>query len=331
MAKALFSVAEVARLIESGKTLALAGDERVLRQLPRGNWIGGTTPYFIGDAGGVCSRDLIHVTELGEDAQAAQIARYDARSIDRVYIDAATAAYSLIIIPAQSPTHLRFALGAPSFERFAHRPLIGWIAGIHLDDLGKVAALVFDGRSGEAIADGAVLLHARLPKGKVAELAILNIFEMGEGPDIKFEKDGFEAREAVVGDVRVNWAKWLEQKQADTRLPLVADYLNTRVNVSFQSVDAAASVVRFYAPVFVGVTYRHARPVRDYAAQFTRHVPADIGQVTFSCNCILNYLYSELEGKRTAAFTGPVTFGEIAYQLVNQTLAYLVVNDAAGT
>ena len=271
------------------------------------------------------------MTELGEDAQAAQIARYDARSIERVYIDAATAAYSLIIIPAQSPTHLRFALGAPSFERFAHRPLIGWIAGIHLDDLGKVAALVFDGRSGEAIADGAVVLHARLPKGKVAELAILNIFEMGEGPDIKFEKDGFEAREAVVGGVRVNWAKWLEQKQADTRLPLVADYLGTRVNVSFQNVDAAASVVRFYAPVFVGVTYRHARPVRDYAAQFTRHVPADIGQVTFSCNCILNYLYSELEGKRTAAFTGPVTFGEIAYQLVNQTLAYLLVNDAAGT
>jgi hypothetical protein len=320
-------VTEVARLIQADKKLALAGDEVVLRQLPRGNWIGGTIPYFIGDAGGVCSRELIHVTVLDEGTQSVQIARYDARSIDRVYADGAAADYSLIIIPAQSPTHLRFALGAPSFDRFAHRPLIGWIAGIHLDDLGKAAARVFDGRSGEALDDGAVVLHVRLCAGKMAELAILNIFEMGDGPGIAFDKDGFDAGEALVGGVRVNLAKWLEENKADTRLPLVADYLGTRVNVSFQSVDAAAGVVRFYAPVFLGVTYRHARPVQDYAASFTRHVPADIGQVAFSCNCILNYLYSELEGKRTGVFTGPVTFGEIAYQLVNQTLAYLVVRD----
>ena len=330
MSKTLLPVAEVASLIEAGKTLAVAGDERVLRQLPRGNWIGGTIPYFIGDDGGVCSRELVHVTPLGEGTAPVQIARYNARTIDRVYIDGAAADFSLIIIPARSPTHMRFALGAPSFERFARRPLIGWIAGVHLDDLSKAAAQVFDGRSREAIGDGAVVLHVHLPKGKVAELAILNIFEMGEGPDITFEQDGFEAREARVGGERVNFAKWLEERKADTRLPLVADYLGTRVNVSFQAVDAAAGVVRFYAPVFGGVTYRHARPLRDYVAQFTAQVPADIGQVTFSCNCILNYLYSELEGKHTASFTGPVTFGEIAYQLVNQTLAYLVVNAAVG-
>ncbi len=58
-----------------------------------------------------------------------------------------------------------------------------------------------------------------------------------------------------------------------------------------------------------------------------QQVPADIGAVAFSCNCILDDLYSELAGKRTGIFTGPVTFGEIAYQLVNQTLAYLVVRD----
>ena len=42
----------------------------------------------------------------------------------------------------------------------------------------------------------------------------------------------------------------------------------------------------------------------------------------FSCNCILNYLYGELEGKKTPPYTGPVTFGEVAYQLLNQTLVY---------
>ena len=47
----------------------------------------------------------------------------------------------------------------------------------------------------------------------------------------------------------------------------------------------------------------------------------------FSCNCILNYLYSELEGKKTGGITGPITFGEIAYQLLNQTMVYLTIED----
>lgn len=34
-----------------------------------------------------------------------------------------------------------------------------------------------------------------------------------------------------------------------------------------------------------------------------------------------------LEGKKTGDVTGPVTFGEIAYQLLNQTLVYLNIID----
>jgi hypothetical protein len=34
-----------------------------------------------------------------------------------------------------------------------------------------------------------------------------------------------------------------------------------------------------------------------------------------------------LAGKQTGAFTGPVTFGEVAYQLLNQTLVYLKIHD----
>jgi hypothetical protein len=38
-------------------------------------------------------------------------------------------------------------------------------------------------------------------------------------------------------------------------------------------------------------------------------------------------LYSELEGKKTASIIGPITFGEIAYQLLNQTLVYAEIQD----
>ena len=49
----------------------------------------------------------------------------------------------------------------------------------------------------------------------------------------------------------------------------------------------------------------------------------------YSCNCILNYLYGEMEGKSVSGFTGPMTFGEIAYMLLNQTLVRLELQKAA--
>jgi hypothetical protein len=82
--------------------------------------------------------------------------------------------------------------------------------------------------------------------------------------------------------------------------------------------------------VFEDVTYKIAKPIDDFIEAFKRQIPQQGGvdNLVFSCNCILNYLYAELEGKKTANFTGPITFGEIAYQLLNQTLAYLTIEDA---
>ena len=61
----------------------------------------------------------------------------------------------------------------------------------------------------------------------------------------------------------------------------------------------------------------------DYAAEFLNRINAAGAHApVFSFNCILNYLYGNLNGKKIPPYTGPVTFGEIAYQLVNQTLVY---------
>ena len=76
-----------------------------------------------------------------------------------------------------------------------------------------------------------------------------------------------------------------------------------------------------------GVDYRLARPLPDYRAAFSDQLVGG-GAGQFSCNCILNYLYGELEGKATGDFTGPVTFGEIAYMLLNQTLVRLDLTKA---
>ena len=47
----LMPVAAAASLIGSGAWLSIAGDESALRQLPLGNWIGGTIPYFMAEGG----------------------------------------------------------------------------------------------------------------------------------------------------------------------------------------------------------------------------------------------------------------------------------------
>ncbi|MDZ7736475.1 MAG: hypothetical protein U5P41_10500 [Gammaproteobacteria bacterium] len=81
--------------------------------------------------------------------------------------------------------------------------------------------------------------------------------------------------------------------------------------------------------MFSGVEYKLAAPVTDYVnVVHQRLTQAGSDDVTFSCNCVLNYLYSELKGEQTAHMFGPMTFGEIAYQLLNQTLVYVVVEDA---
>ena len=86
--------------------------------------------------------------------------------------------------------------------------------------------------------------------------------------------------------------------------------------------------MRFYAPVFAGVRYHHARPVEDYVDAFVSALPTGLTErIALSCNCVLNFVNSSLEGRTTGDIVGPITFGEIAYQLLNQTMVYLTVSD----
>ena len=300
----LHTLDDVAARIRRGEGLLLAGDEALLRRLPRGNWIAGTIPYFVSAEGG---------------------------HVDRVYAELPPNGFGVMIAPASSAVHLSFALNAPNYQGFATRPLVGWISGVHLSELGKKAPLVFDGTTGEALDQQAVVMHVALPKGKAADIQILNIFQAGDGPAITFPSSGFAAREVEIDGVRRKLSEYVKETGLDTRLPLVADYCGTSINVSFQSVDHDQGVVNFYAPVFAGIRYHHARAVADYVTEFSSRIPRDIDEkVAFSCNCILNYLHSGMEGRKVGGPQGPITFGEIAYQLLNQTMAYVTIDDAAG-
>lgn len=323
------TVEEVKSLLADGKRLLLAGDEALLRDLPKGEWIGGTIPYFIGDEGGVQTKDAIFVEVLTDEVTEISIKSYPAAELAKIPADAPDNGFSIIVLPAFSEAHLSYAQEAPEYPGLFMKPIIGWITGFDLADLGKVSAKTFDGRTGEAFEDRAVLLHAALPEGRQASIGIVNLFEPGEGPVLTFSETGFGATTCKIDGEERNLAEWLTENEIDTRLPLVADVFGSKLNTSIQNVDPEAGKVDFYAPVFEGTEYRVAKPVADYVGDFVEAIPEGAAGTAFSCNCILNYLYSELEGKKIGAFTGPMTFGEVAYQLLNQTMVYLEIRDAS--
>jgi hypothetical protein len=195
---------------------------------------------------------------------------------------------------------------------------------VHLDDIGVEKPAVINGATGEIHEDGALVLHIELPETWLADIDIVNLFKPDpDGDEIVFEETGFGAKSALINGERTDFAAYVGEKNLDIARPLVANAAGAMVNVSFQSVDPDAGVL-FYAPVLAGVPYHHAAPVGDYAATFAAEI-TDTSTEELACNCILNYVYGELDGKTTGNITGPATFGEIAYILLNQTMVRLDV------
>jgi hypothetical protein len=330
LAGAMRTPEEAAVILASGAVAVVAGTDALLAQLPTGNWIGGTMRYFMTPDGGLESGDRLLVMELPVPPDAATIRSYGPADLEHIPADAPDWGFSVVIIPSGSEAHVTYAERAPYFHGQFETPIVGWISGVSLADLGTVAPLVFDGRTGRPEDDRAVVLHVRLPRTKAARVGIVNLFRGGSGDVLTFAEEGLEARDCLVNGRPANLARYLAGIGADTRLPLVADYAGAAINTSFQAVDPDAGLVKFYAPVFHGIEYRLAAPVPDYAEAFAAaaaEVPPD---AAFACNCILNYLYGELEGRPVGPVAGPMTFGEIAYQLLNQTLVRLSIEDIAG-
>jgi len=319
----MMTVQEATDLIRKKKKLFIAGDEALLASLPQGAWIGGTIPYFMTELGGMFTQELLQVMQLPDFVLAANVQFYDVDEMERIPADYQTNGFAYVVLPAFSEAHLRFAQECPNWPGVFDRPLVGWVAGIDLKDAGKVAPKVFNGQSGESSSTKVAVMHVNLPPELFAKASIVNIFHPGQGEIITFPTAGFEASECSINGKTLNLAEYLEAEKIDTHLPLVADYMGAMVNVSFQSVDARAGKVTFYAPVFPGVQYKIAEPVSDYAAEFDKKLSARNPRPVCTCNCILNYLYARLEGKKTGEIVGPITFGEIAYMLLNQTLVYL--------
>ena len=310
------------KLIADGKLLHIAGAEALLKKLPKGNWIGGSTEYFMTKDGGKTCNDLLFVTEFPYEKFI--IKSYDAQEIRQVAEESFDSGFSAVIIPFDSAVHKEYAQNAAGYSKMFLRNIVGWIAGTNLESPGQTPITV-NGITAEAFADKAVALHLQTPEDKIVSINIVNIFEQDKNsPVIEFAEEGFSVIKSYADGKEVVFADYIAENAIDTKLPLVGDYSGSGVNVSFKSIENG--VVNFYAPVFSGIKYRMAKGISDYQNMFNSHLAGHKEATSvFSCNCILNFLYGELEDKKIEVFTGPITFGEIAYQLVNQTLVYVTV------
>lgn len=324
----LKSISDVKKMIESGESLLLAGSAGALSQLPAGNWVGGSISYFMDEAGGVNTDTGIFVTKVPSGALGTRIEEYGAGALPKLYSDAPATGFTFLMVPSGAPFLQAFARSAPDCDGFLLRPVVGWVTGVPVSEIGKAQAVVVDGRTGRSSSETALAMHVELPENLYAELEIINIFKPGAGAAIRFPGTGFTATDCEIDGQPANLAQYMADGLIGTELPLTADYCGSIVNVSLQSVDQVTGTVHFYAPVFPGIDYHFAAPVGDYAQAFSQAIPAE-HDALFSCNCILNYLYGGLEGKHTGGVTGPITFGEIAHQLLNQTLVQLKIRDIA--
>ena len=323
----LITVQAAIELITQGVPLSIAGPESELDQLPAGNWIGGTIPYFMVPEGGVVvQKGFVFATDIS-GLGAVSFASYGPDELEKISGNCPTNGIAITIIPAGSRSHQRFAEEAATYESAFINPTVGWIAGVHLSDLGTVTPKVYAGSGSAKSEDRAVVAYIALPEDKLPLIDIVNLFEPDNGDLLQFPSTGFEVTNCLVNGVSTNFAEYIRRKGFDHgKLPLVGDYTGARINVSLQTVGDAGGSVALYAPVFPGIDYHFAKPVGDYAQSFREQLTSQPSDgLVMSCNCILNFLFGELEGKAIGGVAGPITFGEIAFQLLNQTMVVVRV------
>jgi hypothetical protein len=323
----LYHISDANALIDTGKWLHIAGDEAPLRKLNKGNWIGGTIPYFLTTEGGLVDRERVFITELPSAITDVKVGFIAADQLEAIPGQAPDNGFSLVVVPGMTEIHSKYALTAERLPHIFEKPIVGWISGIHLDDLGSMKPKVVNGQTGKMEDERLIVLHAYLPERLLATIGIINVFEQGNGDTIVFDQTGFSGDRCRINGSPASFYDYMIEQDHDMRFPLVADRSGEQINVSFQALDKENHTVKFYAPLLEQVEYRQAKPISDYRAKFAESMSGFNLNPAFSCNCILNFLHGKLEGKQEIPISGPATFGEIAYVLLNQTMVYLKLNE----
>ncbi len=322
MTQGLFTLSEVSSMIRAGKKLLLAGDAKLLSQLPKGDWIGGSTPFFIlYPEHRVASYDKVFVHQLPDYITGSVIREYDESNIHNIFNDGPQNGFTVLIMPFNSPVSVEYAKNATDYPNFAAHPVCGWLAGQPLEIIMTEKSYSASGIEANVYSDRAVAMHVSLPESKYAEIHIFNPYKQGNGDSISFDYSSMSLKDAIINGKRRNFAEYLREIGYDMQMPFVADYSGAMINVVCCGIGE--DEVQMSAPVFKSVEYRIAT-IDDI---ITKPCLVD-DRIVFSVTCIGNYIQPDICAQYLKKMNGPVVYGEIAYQQVGQTTVYVTIDDA---
>ncbi len=320
MTQGLYSIKETSQMIREGKILLLAGSQEALDGLPAGNWIAGSTPYFMTCKERITSIERIFVHQLPDFVTGINIKQYDETNIRNIYTDAPANGFTILIAPIPSKVLFEYALNAPNYPNFANSPVCGWVAGWSLNTSPDKHSYTMSGLNPVLCGDKAIAMHVSLPADKYAEINIFSPFKAKPDPIITFDYDGWMQEDAVINGINQNFAEYLRKNKLNTTFPLIANYAGAQICISHLKTEG--DKVYSYAPVFKGIEY-HLSELNPQAP-----TPALSGNdLIYSLSCIINFQHPEMFGSYIEHVNGPATFGEIAYQLLNQTTVYLTIGN----
>lgn len=326
-------------MIGEGRVLLLAGTEEDLASLPEGCWIGGTTGYFVTPQGGVAATGQIFYADFTAIANGANWRSFDAGNIHEIGQHYPHNGFAILILPGFSNLLGQVSGRIMEFDGLYNLPLMGWVSAVALKGLPDKLPLerpkTFAGGP-QAEDERAAVLYVSLPEQCFAQLHIANLFAPGTGPEIRFPAAGQTSDgDCLIGGERRNLARYIAERGIDRRLPLIADHEGALLNVAILMADVPTGRMTFLSPVSAALTYRFAEEVLDYTAEFTRAAAEiELDKAAHACICALHYHYAGLTlGKDETSplppggpdITAPVTFGQIAYTVLNQTLTCLTI------
>ncbi|GHV10801.1 hypothetical protein AGMMS49938_00420 [Fibrobacterales bacterium] len=332
----LIDTSEATELIRSGGSFSFIGDERALAKLPKGNWVGGTTCYFTIDGKSVEERDKVFVIDYPAVAKLEKISLYKGETVSNVTNDAPENGFTILFMPAGSGASLHYSQFAPTYPGLFLKPIAGWITGMYLPDWNPASThkdklpKTFNGLTGESDTDSAIAMHFSLPQGKFAIVKTINPFvARKDSPVIRFEgNNSLIVRDAFVDGKKVNLPKYILENKVDFRFPIQANYSGTLINVSLPP-EIQGEEMLLHQAVFSDMDYRFtevAPEFKDSQKSCANNV-IDPKKFIAGCSCILNHLSFNTNGGALCGIDGPLTFGEICYQIVGNTSVYLEMEE----
>jgi len=316
---------DASEIAGSGAPCVVAGSSELLRRLPQGNWIGGTSSFAFTPTGGVELSDRLIVTAFPPGVRLSGIQRYGVGGLEYLADDCPAEGFSVVIIPHCSPVHSVFARDSAMGGPFEKHNIFGWMSGsLRGRHVGRPQ--VYFGPLAHCIEDEAVAMHFDVEPGWKISTRAQSIYKGGTGQPILFPSEGFSATHAIVDGHVINFAQFIAANGIDITLPLVSSHGEREILTCISSVDPGAGVVRFHAPVFRNVEYRFAAAVHDPVAETRRLISEEgKGSTVISCLCLLSYNEGAVEDYAGSYCEGPVTFGEIAPLPTTRTFTRVVI------